>query len=315
MSGVAPDKLVARMVEQGFDEDSCRREVEHAAASPAVEAGVELAAAHRKRAALQQALGKMHLQGGRTQPVPRVTDRDIFYRDYLWANRPAIVPGLMADWPALQKWTPEYFSARFGDEIIEVTGDRDVDPLFEDNFPLHRRTMTMRDYVAAIECGGVSNDLYLVAKNGLLSNPAFRALHDDFTPPPDYLDRNFRGHDNARLWVGPGGTVTPLHHDGSNIFFGQIQGRKEIRLIAPCFLDLLYNDRTCFSQVDLANVDDQAFPLMRNVAIQTAIVEPGDFILLPVGWWHWVRAIEPSISLTFHNFYFADGPVIWDHHQ
>jgi hypothetical protein len=207
MNGVDPAKLVDRMVASGLDPDQSREEVDLALSSPAVEAGAEIVRGTRKPRALQRALAQMQMQNGAAQEVPRVDDPELFYRDYLWANRPVVVPGLMTDWPALSKWTPDFFVERFGNEIIEVTADRESDKFFEDNFLRHRRTMTMRDYIRAIESGGASNDLYLVAKNGLLTNPAFASLRDDFTTPASYLDTNCTAYDNARLWFGPGGTV------------------------------------------------------------------------------------------------------------
>jgi hypothetical protein len=32
------------------------------------------------------------------------------------------------------------------------------------------------------------------------------------------------------------------------------------------------------------------------------VVEPGDGLFLPVGWWHWARALDVSISATFSSF-------------
>jgi ribosomal protein L16 Arg81 hydroxylase len=33
-------------------------------------------------------------------------------------------------------------------------------------------------------------------------------------------------------------------------------------------------------------------------------IGPGDLLFLPVGWWHHVRGLETSITMTFTNFVF-----------
>jgi hypothetical protein len=52
---------------------------------------------------------------------------------------------------------------------------------------------------------------------------------------------------------------------------------------------------------------------MRNVSIVEAALNPGDFLLLPVAWWHWVRAEEASVSVTFKNFLFRGERLAWDY--
>jgi hypothetical protein len=33
-----------------------------------------------------------------------------------------------------------------------------------------------------------------------------------------------------------------------------------------------------------------------------------------LGWWHQVRSLDVSISLSFQNFAVPGTPVIWDHY-
>jgi ribosomal protein L16 Arg81 hydroxylase len=98
--------------------------------------------------------------------------------------------------------------------------------------------------------------------------------------------------------------VTPLHHDLTNNFMAQVRGRKLIRLIAPCELADVYNNRHCYSQVDLDRIDLARFPQFRNVRIIDLVIGPGDLFFLPVGWWHYVRGLEISITMTYTNFVF-----------
>ena len=90
------------------------------------------------------------------------------------------------------------------------------------------------------------------------------------------------------------GTVTPLHHDNCNIFFCQIVGRKQFRLIPPVSDRLLasangfYADPALVREPDLGGLE--------------VTLEPGMCLFLPMGWWHEVRSLETSISISLLRF-------------
>jgi hypothetical protein len=67
--------------------------------------------------------------------------------------------------------------------------------------------------------------------------------------------------------------------------------------------------------VDLDQIDYDRFPLMRQVDIYEVVLEPGEFLFIPVGWWHWVRSLAVSINLSFHNFFFRGNPIAWKHND
>jgi len=84
----------------------------------------------------------------------------------------------------------------------------------------------------------------------------------------------------------------------------RVQGANRIDsipLIAPYDLPDLYNHQHCFSQVDLDHLDYDTFPHFRNIRVIDLVIGPGDLFFLPVGWWHYVRALDNSITMTFTN--------------
>src|SRR5262249_32733954 len=113
------------------------------------------------------------------------------------------------------------------------------------------------------------------------------------------------------FWLGPAGTVTPLHHDMTNNGLAQIVGRKRVKLVAPHYTPVLYNDRHCFSRVDPEAVDLARFPKASAIRVLDVVVEPGEILFIPIGWWHHVRSLETSISISFTHFraenQFQDG--------
>ena len=82
----------------------------------------------------------------------------------------------------------------------------------------------------------------------------------------------------------------------------QIAGRKRVKLIAPWETPKLRNHRHCFTPVDGRNIDLSRFPELQDVAILDCILEPGEILFLPVGWWHFVEALDISITIAATNF-------------
>ena len=240
--------------------------------------------------------------------VDRITPTD-FYRHYYYANRPVVIQGLMRGWKALRLWTPEYFARKFGNNTVEINYGRNGDPLYGRNFAKHNARISMKNYVGMIRSCGETNDYYIEGRNSLLGRKPFRHLFSHFKCPKGFLDpRQVRR--GARMWFGPKGTVVPLHHDAVNGMLGQIYGRKRIKLIPPFETTNLYNDE-CFSDVDLEKIDYRRFPLMKGVTIFDTVLEPGEFAFIPIGWWHWVKSLDVSISLSFVNFVVPGKPVAW----
>jgi ribosomal protein L16 Arg81 hydroxylase len=309
--GISRETLIEEMICRGFSREFAARQIDEYECNPGVEAGRKIFQRQRKHRALFEVMAETARQSqyGRDS-INKNLSPDDFYQQHFWRNTPVVLQNLMADWPALNKWTPEFFLHSYGNEIIEITSERESDPLFEVNLDHHRLRIRMRDYIRRIQqCSEATNDFYLVAKNGLMANEALRGLLDDIRCPAGFLDPADANSQNIGLWFGPAGTVTPLHHDGSNILLAQVRGRKLIKLISPFFLDYLYNTRACFSEVDLANIDYETFPLMKKVEVLTIILEAGDALFIPVGWWHWVKALQVSISLSFQNFIFSGGAI------
>ncbi len=215
-------------------------------------------------------------------------------------NRPVIITGMLAHFPARTRWTLDYFAQQFSERMVEVQFGRDADPQYERNSIAHKRRMPFGDYAQLVRESGTSNDFYMTANNDSQNRDALQELWDDIGPLDAYLDEG--AGRQGFFWFGPAGTITPFHHDLTNNFMAQIMGRKRVRLIAPCELAKVYNARHCFSDVDGREIDLRRFPAMATVPIIDCVLEPGEILFLPVGWWHFVEALDISVTLAMTNF-------------
>jgi hypothetical protein len=210
----------------------------------------------------------------------------------------------MQNWKALSQWTPEYLRERYGGETVEITANRNSDPSYDFNIENHNRKIRFRDYVDMVTKGGESNDYYLIARNHALKEAGFRGLLEDIESFPEYL--NAKTPENIRLWFGPAGAVTQLHCDRTNVLMAQIYGRKRVRLIPSNQLELVYSVRGAYSQVDCEKPDYEKYPLFKDARIIDLVLEPGEVLFIPVGWWHHVRSLDISISLSMVDFVFPN---------
>lgn len=230
--------------------------------------------------------------------IPEVIELDahVFQRDFLLPAKPVLLKGFAQHWPACGKWSPDFFAAEFGDARIEVITGAIRRP--ESGVPASgdRSTLTIREFVAAI-APVTSQDLYLVAQSGALRLPELQRLWTDL----DLENGFFAPADRAatiKLWMGPAGTVTRLHHDLQDALLLQLHGRKQVHLLSPAETPFVYNQAGGYAQVDPELPDFSCFPLFANATVHTIVIEPGDALLLPHRWWHQVRALTPSVSLS-----------------
>jgi ribosomal protein L16 Arg81 hydroxylase len=241
-----------------------------------------------------------HLVIERKENVSRTEFLDRYYA----ANKPVILTDAMKDWRAPASWTADYLKAKCGDVEVEVMTGREADPNYEVNIARHKTIMLFRDFVDRVFSGKESNDCYVTGNNFFLENPKVQGLLEDIAPCPEYLNSEIPGY--TFFWFGPAGTVTQPHHDELNILMSQVLGKKNITLVSPEQTPFVYNSLGVYSDVDWNAPDYERFPLFRKVQSIEINLLPGESLFLPVGWWHYVKGVEPSLSISFSNFVFPN---------
>ncbi|CAE8656267.1 unnamed protein product, partial [Polarella glacialis] len=112
----------------------------------------------------------------------------------------------------------------------------------------------------------------------------------------------------TKVFLGPAGTVSRLHHDtyATHVWLSQIRGRKQFICYSPEDTENLhshpldeFDGRT--SLFDPSAPDYEAFPLARRARAYSVVVEEGETVVLPARWWHWAKSLTPSVTLM-RNF-------------
>jgi hypothetical protein len=298
----APDSMLATMTTAGLSADDARSAIALMDQSPGIIAARKFQQIQRKLESMmgnQQKLRELAVDYQQVEKRSGVS-RDEFLERYAIGSRPVVLTDVARDWPAMQRWSPQYLRERFGHLEVQVQVERNADPKFEQNKLEHRRTTRVGDFVDQVLRGGVTNDYYLTANNEILRQPQFAPLLEDIGSLPDFCQPGELGR-SINFWFGPAGTNTPLHHDTLMLLHTQVVGRKRWRFISPLETPRLYNYYSVFSPIDLDQPDLARYPLFRNVKVLDVTVEPGETIFLPLAWWHQVSGLDVSLSVSYTN--------------
>ncbi|QRK09342.1 cupin-like domain-containing protein [Archangium violaceum] len=312
--GVEPEALARLLERAGVPLALVRLELQRAMRHPALRAARSLSTRHARLEALLESYRRLYRQSGAHRHLERrrALSPEEFFERYYFRNRPVVLQGLLEDWPARTRWSPEFFAERFGDCLVEVMTGRESEPEDHDfRVAPHRTKMTMRDYVTRVRSAGETNDFYMIARNVVLNEPAFRPLLEDIRPPAGLIHPELGMPDSMHLWFGPAGTLSNLHHDHLNVLFCQLHGRKRFWLMPSFELSRAYNHRGLSSEVDIRAPALERFPAFGEASLVELVLEPGEVLLIPVGWWHAVKALDVSISLTFVSFALPERNTLW----
>ena len=223
---------------------------------------------------------------------------DTFKAEFACNQRPAVISGLVDDWPALSLWNPDYLEQKIGaDTLVEAQKGRSRVANYERAKERLRSTIPFSELAAALRSEEASNDIYVTANNGSANRRAFDPIWSDFHEVEGYT-RDAPGNDGF-LWIGPKGTVTPFHHDLTNNFLIQVKGRKRVHMIPNWEEARMRTRGKIFSDWSLEDVL-KAGP--KGPQVMETEIGPGDALFIPVGWWHHIVALDESYSVLFTNF-------------
>lgn len=250
----------------------------------------------------------LHLEDSGWSSIPTVTeisDRE-FVTNYRDAMRPVLLRGGCAAWTACQRWSPQYFD--------QIAGNLTIPVKTLDRRDIKCSSWKLSEYARFLG-GQTAND------DGEPLNPEavpychdipllglVEILSEDCQPFPRYfLPRWYRRHwwRYSQFFMGPAGTVTPLHFDtllSHNLFF-QIQGNKQFTILPPSQATYCGRRGWRWFDVDPEEPDYVRFPQYDQATPVVITVSAGDILYMPPATLHHVRSLTPSISfnIDFHT--------------
>ncbi len=222
--------------------------------------------------------------------VATISRKD-FSDAYFTPLRPLIIRDLAKSWPALKKWTPDFFSKQYGDRQVKLYDEGFVEA--GDSYMSQAKFIPLREFINTVT--NTSQDLRMFLYNIKSEIPE---LVDDVVFPDlvDGLSKQF-----IFMFFGCKGSVTQMHFDidMSHVFHTAIFGRKTITLLPfEQGKNLHRYPFTCRSYVDVHQPDFHQYPGLKELQGYQVVLEPGETLFIPSGYWHHLVYEEASCAIS-----------------
>lgn len=230
------------------------------------------------------------------KPIDIVDDisKEEFYEKYLKPRRPVVIKNMAKNWPAYQKWTMEYMKEVVGDVEVPLYDSSKADP----SAPINASAAKMKfgDYIDLIQ--REPTDLRIFLFDPIKYAPK---LLEDYISPKKLMGGFLDKYPN--MFFGGKGSVTFLHFDidMAHIFHTHFNGRKRVLLFDYKWRERLYQipyATYALEDYDIENPDLTKFPALDGVEGIECFLEHGDTLFMPTGWWHWMKYLDGSFSIS-----------------
>ena len=229
-------------------------------------------------------------------PIDRVEhiSKADFIINYLKPRRPLVISKATKTWPALQKWSFEYLKDAVGDQVVPLYDSSKADPAKPIN--ASAAEMKFSDYIDLIQ--KEPTDLRIFLFDPIKHAPK---LLEDYRSPTDLMGGFLDKYPN--MFFGGKGSITFLHYDIdlAHIFHTHFNGRKRVILFENKWSERLYKipfATYALEDYDIENPDFNKYPALDGVEGHEIILNHGDTLFMPTGYWHWMKYLDGSFSLS-----------------
>jgi hypothetical protein len=225
--------------------------------------------------------------------VENISKED-FEKNYLNARKPLVIKNMAKNWPAYEKWSMDYMKTVVGDQLVPLYDSSKADP----SKPINASAAEMKfsDYIDLIK--STPTDLRIFLFDPIKQAPK---LLKDYVAPKSLMGGFLDSYPN--MFFGGKGSVTFLHYDidMAHIFHTHFNGRKHVILFENKWKERLYQipyATYALEDYDVENPDFDKFPALKGVKGVEAYLEHGDTLFMPTGYWHWMKYLDGSFSIS-----------------
>ncbi|WP_082555892.1 cupin-like domain-containing protein [Pseudomonas sp. Root329] len=229
------------------------------------------------------------------------SDAMLFQKNYLMNEKPVILKGMGKDWPAIRRWSADFFRNTYGHVKVPVCYYKTKRQERYKN----QTKMPLGEYIYLAERNNASdNNAELPYLGGWIYHKEFPELLDDIdmTLPcfPDnwlYKLPSSISIPPTNLLIGYQHVSSPLHTDSFfvNSVLTMIVGEKKARLVSPSHTFAVSNGQ------DLFNPDITNEVLKQGADIFEGTISAGDALYIPPGWWH--NVINCGFTIAVQNLH------------
>ncbi len=224
---------------------------------------------------------------------------DVFRRKYYRPKKPLVIKGLSKQWPAYEKWNWNFLKQMVGNVQVGLYNNTKSDAYTPINTADDYKTFG--EYIDMISQGPSEWRIFLF--NIFEHAPQ---LTNYFTWP-EHLMKGFVKR-YPMLFTGGKTSITHMHFDIdlSHILHTQFIGKKRVLLFPYEEQHKLY--RKPFEVLSLAdfsnyylhngNPDTRKFPATKLAKGYEVILEHGDTLFMPAGYWHHMEYLESGFAMS-----------------
>ena len=222
-----------------------------------------------------------------------------FKNDFYDKNLPVIIRDLSHQWPAYTRWNWNYFKELVGDKRVPLYNNVKSDAYT----PINKADdyKTFGEYIDMISQGPAGWRIFLF--NIFDHAPQ---LINDFTWPEHMMKGFVKKY--PMLFTGGATSITHMHFDIdlSNILHTQFAGRKRVLLFPFKEQHKLYRKPyEVLSLADFSNYymqngspDYDKFPALKLAQGLEAVLDHGDTLFMPAGWWHHMEYLDSGFAMS-----------------
>ena len=220
-----------------------------------------------------------------------------FMDKYKAKEIPVVIQNLTQDWDATKKWSLEYFEKLGADVEVKLY---DSKPAQDAKLQHAAETLLpLKEYFDLLRSG--EKDLRMFFFQILKEIPA---LQRDFNYPD--LGLKFFKKLPVMFLAGEGAKVQ-MHYDidYADIILCHFGAKKRVMMFSPEQTKYMYHVPFSYSalfDVDFANPDYEKYPALAKLKGFETMLEHGDALYIPPGWWHYVEYEGVSYSLALRAF-------------